>query len=103
MDHVVGARNSDDLDVSALRCLTNTSDEGRGDLIWERWHTSAGQIELDTVESMRSHGIEHVFYGRASKRLGKNTQVHHTPPVTSPTETHAPVSTYREIAKRLSI
>src|SRR5258706_15049837 len=79
----------------------NTGCEGKGDLIWECWQTSAGQIELDTTQSMRSHGIEHVFYGRTSKRPGENPQSHHTPPVTSATEIHAPVSTEREIATRV--
>src|SRR5881396_2800441 len=103
MDHVVGARNSSNLDIPALRCLANTSDEGRGDLIWEGWYTRAGQIKLNTPQSMRSHRIEHVFYGRASKRLGKNTQVHHTPPVTSARNPTAPFSTKGKIARGLFI
>src|SRR5436305_14843758 len=101
MDHVVSPRNCDNLDVSAQRCLTNTGDEGSGDFIWERWQTGGRHIELDTTQPMRSHSIEHIFYCRTSKRPGENPQSHHTPPVTSATEIHAPVSTEREIATRV--
>src|SRR5437588_726327 len=101
MDHVVGPRNCDDLDIFTQRCLTNTGDEGRGNLIWERWQTSGRHIELDTTQSMRSYSIEHIFYGRTCKRPGEDPQSHHTPPVTPATEIHAPVSTEREIATRV--
>src|SRR4249920_968083 len=100
MGHIVGSRNRCDLNASAHRCLMNTDCEGRNDVIWERRQTSTGHIELDAVQLMLSHSIEYPLQRWAGKRPGENPQSHHTPPVTSANETHAPVSTDREIATR---
>src|SRR5690349_24649574 len=98
MDHVVGPRNRYDLNTSAHRCLTDTSCEGRSDGIWKRRQPCTGQIELDAVQLMLPHRIEHSLQCGTGKRPGENSQSHHTPPVTSATVIHAPVSTEREIA-----
>src|SRR5947209_2170437 len=98
MDHVVGARNSRDLNASAHRCIMYTDCERRLDLIWERWQASAGHIELDAIQLVLSHSIEHFLQRWTRKRPGENPQSHHTPPVTSPNDIHAPLSTEREIA-----
>src|SRR5438309_11608681 len=98
MDHVVGARNSRDLNASAHRCIMYTDCERRLDLIWERWQASAGHIELDAIQLMLSHSIEHFLQPRTRKHPGENSQSHHTPPVTSANAIKAPLTTEREIA-----
>src|SRR5260370_37559212 len=101
MDHVVGPRNRRDLNASTHRCIMNTDCEGRIDIIWERWQASTGHIELDAIQLMLSHSIEHPLHCWTGKRPGENPQSHHTPPVTSANEIHAPLSTEREIATRV--
>src|SRR5947209_17228792 len=98
MDHVVGARNSRNLNASAHRCIMYTDCQGRSDLIWERRQASAGHIELDAIQLMLSHSIEHFLQPRTGKRPGENPQSHHTPPATSANDIHVPLSTEREIA-----
>src|SRR2546426_656567 len=100
MGHIVGPRNRCDLNASAHRCLMNTDCEGRSDVIWERRQTCTGHIVLDAVQRMLLHCIEYPLHRWAGKRPGENPQSHHTPPVTSANETHAPVSTEREMATR---
>src|SRR5947209_4532391 len=101
MDHVVGPRNSRDLNASAHRRLTDTGYERGCDVIWECWKTSTAHIELDASQPMLSHGVEHALHHWTVKRLGEDSQSHHTPPVTSANDIHAPVSTEREIATRV--
>src|SRR5437660_231401 len=98
MDHVVSPRNRHDLNTSAHRRLTDTGCEGRSDVIWECRQTCTRQIELDAVQMMFPHRIEYSLQRGTGKRPGENSQSHHTPPVTSATVIHAPVSTEREIA-----
>src|SRR5260370_27966674 len=98
MYHIVGSRNRCDLNASAHRSLMNTDCKGRSDVIWERRQTCTGHVVLDAVQLMFSHCIEYSLQRWARKRPGENPQSHHTPPVTSANDTHAPVSTEREIA-----
>src|SRR5947208_16940325 len=103
MDHVVSPRNRRDLNASTHRCIMNTDCEGRIDIIWQRWQASTGHIELDAIQLMPSHSIEHPLQTWTGKRPGENRQSHHTTPVTSANEIHAPHSTERNIATRVHI
>src|SRR5260370_155904 len=68
------------------------------DGLWQGGQSSAGEIKLHALQPMTSRGSECLFEIRPGKRLGKNPQLHQTPPVISDNLTFSPDSADLAIA-----
>src|SRR5262249_28050634 len=58
----------------------------------------AGHVELQAAQAVGRHGVQSGLQCWATERLGEDTELHQTPPVTSASRTQSPVLTERATA-----
>src|SRR5439155_3189255 len=93
VNHVERARERGDAQAPRCSLLGNVLAECGVQHFGECRQSDARHVELHAIEAVRCYGIERLLQRRTCKRLRKDAELHHTPPVTSASRTRSPVST----------